>query len=40
MNTPANEENDSKIAKNKLGEHIGQLIHAARVKAVEKELQG
>lgn len=34
MNTSASEENDSKIAKNKLGEHIGQLIHAARVKAV------
>jgi tRNA nucleotidyltransferase (CCA-adding enzyme) len=34
MNTPASEENDSKVAKNKLGEHIGQLIHAARVKAV------
>jgi tRNA nucleotidyltransferase (CCA-adding enzyme) len=40
MNTSASEENDSKIVKNKLGEHIGQLIHAARVKAVEKELQG
>jgi tRNA nucleotidyltransferase (CCA-adding enzyme) len=34
MSTSASEENDSKIAKNKLGEHIGQLIHAARVRAV------
>ena len=43
INTPAISENTSKIelleAKTPSGKQIGELIHAARVQAVEKELQ-
>ena len=42
-NTPAISENASKNevleAKSITGKQIGELIHAARVRAVEKELQ-